>query len=143
MGKQNIPVNKWVLDKSGIVRRLERDSSGLMVVVGDSKKLEIPNMRLLVRPGLAVYDVAIDYRSNSQFFFVANENDELDPAYLSLVSSESGGLNYLRNVGKLLEYPWFSLLDSAFVFDRLYRGLTNAPIYARRPKIDSHPFSGK
>jgi len=146
MTKQDTKLTKWVLEScKGITRRLARDSSDLMVIVGKSKKLEIPDMKLIVPNGLVVYDVRIDYRSASQFFFVAKENDDFEPVYLSLVDKEGGSLNYMKNVGKLLDYPWFSKQDSAFIFDRLHKGLTNAPIYARKPievtPLTKHPFS--
>jgi len=75
-------VTKWVLDASPeVVTKLRRDTSGLIVIVKNTEKLQIPNAKLLVPQQTAVYEVLGEYNSKSQFFFITTYRD-LDPAYL-------------------------------------------------------------
>jgi len=129
----------WLLERCpDVVRKLERKS--LLVFVGESRKLEIPDMKLLAPEGIEVFDVVGEYRSKAQFFFCARAGDPTNPGYLSLVEKYNGSLNFVRNTGELLNYPWFNNQDSSFIFDRLVNGKRNAPIYARDPSFGPHPL---
>ncbi|MBS3078687.1 hypothetical protein J4218_01060 [Candidatus Pacearchaeota archaeon] len=140
-GRQLPALSLWLLENCPeVVRKLER--SGLLVLVGDSKKLDLPDIKLIVPDGIEVFDVLWDYRSKAQFFFCARAGDKMNPGYLSLVETRQGILDYARNTAKLLYYPWFNRDDSSFIFDRLVNGKRNAPIYAKTPRTERHPLLG-
>jgi hypothetical protein len=139
--RQTPALSLWLLENClDIVRKLER--KGLLVLVGESKKLDLPRMNLIVPEGIEVFDVLGDYRSKAQFFFCARTGDNTNPGYLSLVETCDGTLDYARNTAALLRYPWFNRDDSSFIFNRLINGKRNAPIYAKTPRTERHPLLG-
>lgn len=135
-----LPINLWLLEHSSdVVRRLERVSAGL-VVLRDSERLGIEDVRFSVPEGIAVYDVVLAYRLKGQLLATAREGDDYGRAYLSLVRKPDGGLNVARYAEELLRYSWFNHKDSSFVFDRLLKRKTNTPLYALSPQGTRHPF---
>jgi hypothetical protein len=105
-------------------------------------RLGIENMRLIVPEGINVYQPINDVRLAGELLFLARSGKDTLPAYASLIraAETAQGLNYLGNVGKILDYSWFSAEDTKFIFDRLQRLAGNAPIYARTPQNEKHPF---
>lgn len=140
--KKNFPLLcQWLLRTSPeTARLLDRESSGLMVIVHDTEKLAIPHMRLVVPEGILVYEAIGKYRSKAQFFFSVVDGNEMNSGYLSVVEAEKDSLNYAKNVGELLRYPWYSVRESSLVFGRLFEGKTNAPLTGTMPEKLWHPF---
>jgi len=96
-------------------------------------------MKLLVPVGVDVYESLGDFRYKEQFFFTVRSKGGW--AYLSVIIPEDGALNYAKNTGELLKYPWFTNEDSSFIFDKLQRGMFNATRYGRKICIKTpHPF---
>jgi len=135
-------VCNWLLASSPrTVKCLERGND-LMVILGDSKRLGMKNVRLIVPEGILVYRCIRAIRNKGEFLFtVKEEGRDNSPAFLSVVLPEKGGaLNYTRNAGILLDYPWYDSRDSSFAFDRAhYKG--NLYLVNLAHKIGPHPFS--
>jgi len=118
MAKNIAHVTRWLLEQTPeIVKRLER--KGDIVEVGDSEKLLIKNIKLLVPEGIEVYRVISEFRDLGEAFFTAREGNNATPAYLSLVTQANGALNFMKNAGDLLRYPWYNHEDSSEIFYRL------------------------
>lgn len=134
-------VCKWLLDNSPeVVTRLERESN-LMVIVNDTEKLHILDMRLLVAKTAAVYEVK-EYSGKEQLFFSVEDGDDFNPAFLSVVTPENDSLNYAKNVGNLLYYPWFSNKMSSLIFHKLSEGKAK-DIATGLASTDKHPLAKK
>jgi hypothetical protein len=132
------PVTDWLLRHTPKnVRKLEKE--GLLLLVKNPRL--IPDMKLIVPEGISVYEAIGNYRCAGQIFFTAREDNDMQPAYASVIWGQEikEGLNYARNVGKLLDYSWFSVQDSRFIFSRLVRLSGNAPIYGRTPMNQANP----
>lgn len=135
------PINGWVLRKSSeIVRKLEREAGTGWIMVGDSKRLGIERVRLLVPSGIEVFDVIAKYWGAWQLFFSTQEGKE-GLAYLSVVESCTGSLNFMKNVGNLLAYPWYGAKESALVFRRIEERYSYSPVIGLTPSVNQrHPL---
>lgn len=136
------PVTRWLLEKSpGIVRKLERMASNI-VLLGDSEKLGIKNVKLLVPQGIEVYNVISKCRYNGEIFFTLKGEQDMSQAYASVISTKDTKrrLNYMPNTGKLLEYTWFSLQETSHLFNRIARLHGNAPMWNVTPTEGKHPL---
>jgi len=136
------PVCLWILKTSPkIVRRLDREND-LIVKVGASERLNISNMRLIVPKGIIVYQSIRNIRNKGEFFFAVKRGGDMNPAYFSVVQkTENGALNYMKNCGQLLNYPWYNHLDSSKLFNTLARGGQRFMLANYHPGIGNHPLS--
>ena len=135
-------VCKWLLDNSReTVRELKRENES-MVRLGDSKRLSLKNVRLLVPEGILVYQCIKDVRNKGEFLFTTRGTGRsTNPAYLSIILPEKGGeLNYMKNVGMLLNYPWYDSKQSSLAFDRMSPN-SNLYLIDLTPGIGPHTLS--
>ena len=110
---------KWILDSTPyVVTKLERDQ--LEVIVGDSRRLAIENLRLSVPEGIEVYRVIRSFEGEGELLFTVRESSNFifDEAYLSVIR-KSG--NSKINELKLLAYPWFDSKTSLKIFTKLLK----------------------
>jgi len=140
---KRVSVTRWLLKQSPeVVRGLERE--GTFVEVGDSKRLNIHSMKLIVPMGIEVYHIIRKVRNLGEFFFLTREGQDMNPAYLShVLADEEAGLNYARNVADLLRYPWYDNSDSSKLFERIANssGRSNLYLIDVTRRTDRHPLS--
>lgn len=136
-----LPATLWLLKQSPeIVRELPREGD-LAVLLGNSEKLGLEKVRLLVPQGIVVYHVTVGFRNKGELLFTAQEGLDMGPAFLSVVTKQGRGLNYAKNMGELLKYPWLCSEDSGYALHRLKSTQRNAVFYGRRPINHlPHPF---
>ncbi len=146
MRRKIASVSNWLLKNSrDIVKKLERDAE-MFVMLGDSERLELKKVRLFVPQGIEVYHVIANFRNKGELFFTTKGNNDFAQTYCSYINTEPGGaLNYMKNVGKLLEYPWYSRVHSSRIFDRLLSAgeKTNLYLIDCDQQTGNHPFSRK
>lgn len=141
MAKNIASVTGWLLKQSpNLVKKLERD--GDMIRVRDEEKLGLKNVKLLVPPRIDVYQVIQEVRNKGLFFFTARANKDTAPAYCSYVEDSSKSLNFMRNAGILLMYPWYSNADSSEIFQRIATANKKTNLYLITCKLqrEEHPF---
>ena len=124
-------VTGWLLGQSPkIVKKLKRN--GEFIEVGDSEKLGLKDVKLIVPEGIAVYQVIREVRNNGEFFFTAREGSDTTHAYLSWLNQSNKPLNIKENIGELLKYPWYDNLDSSKVFERFYGSSKDTNLYLEK-----------
>jgi len=133
-------VCKWLLENSlEAVRRLESETESI-IRLGNSKRLGLENVRLLVPKGILVFQAITDIRNTGEFLFAVRDGADTSPAYLSIVRTQKEGLNYAINACELLAYPWYSNLDSSKVLDRLARAKKQLYVSDLTPQRERHPL---
>jgi hypothetical protein len=131
----------WLFENSKkTVTKLKREN-GLMVILGDSERLGLKNVRLIVPKGIFVYQCIEKIRNKGEFLFTTRGTARsTNPAYLSVILPDGAGLNYMRNLGILLDYPWYNPRQSSLAFERMSPG-ANLYLVNLRKGEGPHPLS--
>jgi len=134
-------VTGWLLKQSpNLVQKLDRDED--LIKIRDEEKLGLKNVKLLVPQRIDVYQVIREVRNKGLFFFTARANKDTAPAYCSYVESSERSLNFMRNAGILLKYPWYTNADSSEIFQRIAGAnkRTNLHLITYKLQAEEHPF---
>lgn len=135
-----LPVNQWILNNSkDLVQKLERKNGIFTIDYSDPLKLK--DFSLFTPEGIAVYRVVkgIEKR-NDEYFFTCIDGKDLNHAYLSKVSPSENAIKYMLNGQELLQYPWYSNVDSSAAFYRLIVHPNIDKLEVSEPSRFSHPF---
>jgi hypothetical protein len=132
------PACRWLIEqKPDLLRKLPRE--GLFTLLGDSERLHLQRVRLLVPDQLRVYHLTRKLSKETEVVFVAQE-DLYAEAYASIITpKKDGGLNYARNVGKLLDYPWLDNPATSRLIVRIYNN--TALLIQGTIRNGKHPLS--